>query len=153
LTTESPRAPTRYRSKVDWWLGLILVAVPIVTLASAVALQASDDPEAIYAWIACLAVAAIYVGLLWPVEYELGPSELVIRFGLIRSRVPYAAIRGIVPTRNPLSAPALSLDRLAIDVGGQWPRLISPADRDGFLDGLAARAPHLIRAGDGLEPR
>jgi hypothetical protein len=85
--------------------------------------------------------------------YELGDEALVIRFGLVRSRIRFDRIRGVWPTRSVLASPALSVDRLAIDLGGPIPTTISPADRDAFLADLAARLPHLRREGGSLVRR
>lgn len=143
----------RFPSRVDWWLAALLMALPVIGLASAIALQISGDGGAIVGWLSLLGIGLLYVGVVWPVTYELGGEELVIRFGLVRSRVPYRDMLGVAPTRSPLAAPALSMDRLAIDTGGRMEAIISPDDRDGFLDALEARAPHLVRKGDRLLAR
>lgn len=140
------KAASRYRSKIDWWLG-VLLAVPLVTAAgTAIALQFSGDAGAANgAWVALLGVVALYVVVVWPVVYELTDDAIVVRFGLMRSRITYRSLRGVKPTRSILASPALSLDRLAFDTGGSPAPMISPADRDGFLADLVARAPHLVR--------
>lgn len=140
-----------YRSRVDWWLGLLLVAVPLGALATAIPLTASGDAgAAIVGWAVLAAVIGLYVGIVWPVRYELAEDALVVRFGLVRSRIPYMRIRGAAPTRSILAAPALSMDRLALDTGMSLPLIISPERRDAFLDDLAARVPLLVRDGDRL---
>jgi hypothetical protein len=45
----------------------------------------------------------------------------------------------VVPTRNPLSSPALSLDRLRIEYGQGRAIMISPADKGPFLRALEER--------------
>lgn len=138
----------RHRSKVDWWVALILVAVPLGGVVAAVAGQLSGDAvDAVVGWVALVGIIALYVALVWPIEYELHADALVVRFGVVRSRVPYASMRGVRPSRNLLASPALSADRLAIDTGSRLPILISPSDPDRFFDELAARAPQLVRAG------
>ncbi len=76
---------------------------------------------------------------------------LVIRFGVIRSRVKLGEIREVYPARNPIASPALSLNRFAICTGDGPLKmtLISPADRDGFLAALVANS-GLVREGDRL---
>lgn len=148
------RQSGRFGSRVDWWLGVILAATPLVALGAAVFLQLSGDAVgAMTGWLVLAGTVALYAAVVWPVYYELTDSDLVIRFGLARSRIPYGSIRGVAPTRSILASPALSLDRLAIDTGATLNQMISPADRDGFLDRLAARTPHLVRDGDRLVPR
>lgn len=143
-----------YRSKVDWWMALLLAAVPAISLVVAVALQVSDDSgAAIIGWLTLAGVVVLYVALVWPIEYTLEPDNLVIRFGLVRSRLPYRSIRAVEPSRNPLAAQALSMDRLAIRTEKGLPTLISPMDRDRFLGDLVSRTPQLVRDGDRLRPR
>jgi hypothetical protein len=145
---------TRYRSRVDWWLGLLIVAVPATSVVAALALHADDQHgEALIAWAVLAGVLVLYAALVWPVEYVLERETLVIRFGVIRSRVPYHSIRSVRPSRSLLAAPALSIHRMAIDRGTALPVKISPADASGFLDDLAGRAPHLVRGGNVLTPR
>ena len=62
----------------------------------------------------------------------------------------------MTPTRNPLSSPALSLDRLRVThraSSGERGLLISPADTAGFLAALAEHCPQLVRTSDGLGAR
>jgi uncharacterized membrane protein YdbT with pleckstrin-like domain len=148
------KAVSRYRSKVDWWMG-VLLAVPLVTaVGTAIALQlGSDAGAANRAWMVLFGVVALYVVVVWPVVYELTDDALVVRFGLMRRRIAYRSLRGVNPTRSILASPALSLDRLAIDTGGSLSPTISPADREGFLADLSARTPHLVRDDDRLIAR
>lgn len=89
-----------------------------------------------------LAILALYIGIVWPVEYEVGDGELLIRYGFIRNRIPLEQITRIQPSRNPLASPALSLDRLRLDRRGGGYVLISPADRGGFVRAIVEGAPH-----------
>ncbi len=139
-----------FPSKVDWWLGAILVAAPLLTLVTGVSVWVTHHD--VLGFLPFVFISLIYGGLVIPIRYELGDDAVIIRFGLLRSRVPYASIRAVRPTRNPLSSPALSLDRLHLDAGSALGPNISPADRSGFLDALAQRVPHLRRSGDALLP-
>jgi hypothetical protein len=141
-----------WKSKVDWWLGVLLAMMPVVTLAGAIAAYSSGAGIAV-AVVPVVIVGAITGLFLFPLYYELTGSALVIRFGVFRSKIPYESIRQVVPTRNPLSSPALSLDRLHIDTGNPLGPNISPAERSAFLDALVARTPGLRRDGDRLVPR
>ncbi len=144
-------AAPRYPSKVDLWLGVILAAAPLVSVtASALALWHGAGPLAL---LPTAILALVYFGAVFPLYYELEDHALVIRAGLLRSRIPYEQIRAVRPTRNPLSSPALSLDRLHVDAGSALGPNISPADREGFLSALLSRAPQLHRVGDALVRR
>lgn len=133
----------RYPSAVDRWLGVVLAGGPLVAIGvSALAVIDGEAPL----WTLVLPVVtfvALYGLLVFPLYYELEEKTLLIRFGVIRSRVPYTKIRQVVPTNNPLSSPALSLKRLHIDAGNALGPNISPANRAGFLTELAKHCPHL----------
>jgi hypothetical protein len=145
---------SRYRSKIDWWLGVLLVVPLVAAVGTAISLQLDGDSGAAAGgWVILLGVVTLYVVVVWPVAYELTDDAIVVRFGLLRWRIAYRSLRGVTPTRSILAGPALSLDRLAIDVGSPPTRMISPADRDGFLTDLAERAPHLVRDEDRLIAR
>jgi hypothetical protein len=96
-------------------------------------------------------VAALYVGLLFPIRYGINDTHLIVRHGLCRYRIPLADISEVQPTRNPLSSPALSLDRLRIQFGQGFFKgvMISPAERDRFLNDPAERT-GMKREGDRL---
>jgi hypothetical protein len=98
-----------------------------------------------------LLVLGIYFGLVFPMRYGLDDTHLVVRFGVCRQRIPLAAITEVKPTHNPLSSPALSLDRLHVRFGqGVFKAvMISPTDRNRFLDELAQKT-GLQREGDRL---
>jgi len=132
-----------FRSKIDWWLGIILVLLPVVTLFSLLATVISDGfTAAIPGLFSVAMVAAIYGLLLIPIRYGVSQDELIVRFGVVRHRIPLGTIAEVRPTHNPLSSPALSLDRLAIVTtpGAATGAMISPDDRETFLITLAARA-------------
>ena len=143
-----------YRSKVDWWVAVLLVVGPLAALAGmAVTLRSGQGFAVLVALFGPALFAAIYVGLVFPMRYGIDGESLVVRFGLVRVRIGLAEITEVRPTRNPLSSPALSLDRLAISTGEASSRrtraLISPAARGEFLTELADRA-RLRRDGDRL---
>ena len=48
-------------------------------------------------------------------------------------KIPVADIVGVTPSRNPLSSPALSMDRLNISYGKRKFILVSPEDKAGFI--------------------
>jgi hypothetical protein len=147
-------AASRYPSKIDWWLGVLLVVPLAAALGTAIALQLGGEAgSAIVGWLALLGVVALYVVVVWPVAYELTGDAIVVRFGLMRWRIAYRSIREVKPTRSLLASPALSLDRIVIDTDGSLAPMISPADRDGFLTDLTARVPHLVHDGDRLLAR
>lgn len=145
---------TSYESKIDAWVAVAIAIGPVTALAVAIGGSVSGDPgAAVVGWLVVVGVAALYVLVVWPIAYELHPTELVVRFGRMRARVAYGDIVGVTPSRSLVAGPSYSMDRLAIHRGGVgMPVLVSPAGRDRFLADLAMRAPHLRREGDRLVP-
>ena len=81
----------------------------------------------------------------WLRSYEKRSQFVAVSDGPIRWRVRLDSIEEVVPTRNPLSSPALSLDRLRIRYSGsRMGIMISPENKAIFMQDLAARV-------DGLE--
>lgn len=87
--------------------------------------------------VAAFSVLVFGVAVI-PCIYTLAADHLLVRSGLIRQRIPYRAIDDIAPSRNPLSAPALSLDRVRIAAGNDS-TLVSPKDKAGFIKELSRR--------------
>jgi len=142
---------TVFPSKVDGWLGILLAAVPIGGMGALIPLIISGDTAGIVVGAIALGfIILLYWGLIVPMRYTVRADHIEIRFGAVRSRVPYSKIEGIVPTRSPISSPALSLDRLHIQASSAMGPNISPADKAGFLQAVADRAPHLKVEGDKL---
>ncbi len=145
---------SRFTSKVDAWVAVAIAIGPVAALAAAIGGSSSEAPgAAIAGWLMVVGVAALYVLVVWPIAYELHPTELVVRFGRMRTRLAYADIRGVKPSRSLVAGPSYSTDRLAIDHGSRGlPVLVSPVSRDRFLADLAMRTPHLRRDGERLVP-
>ncbi|MDY6982470.1 MAG: PH domain-containing protein [Pseudomonadota bacterium] len=87
--------------------------------------------------IPALLALGLPLWLLFSTGYTLDATELRVKSGPFSWKVPLAGIHSVKPTRNPLSSPALSLDRLKIEHARGW-LMISPADKEGFLRELEA---------------
>jgi hypothetical protein len=135
-----------YRSKVDWWIALLLAVAVLTPVISGYVKGAKGQgaPSLI-----SLLAGGVILALVWPTRYTINSSELKIRSGVLRWKIPLSSIVRVHPTSNPLSSPALSLDRLQIDKHDGGKILISPKDKDGFLNELATRT-GLRRLGDRL---
>lgn len=136
----SPDTPTRFRSKVDTWLVLLVLATGLLALSTSFPLIARGAPGAMPI---AASVFAVVVGLpAWLIaatHYTFVGNELCIRSGPLQWHIPVGQIHEVTPTRSFLSGPALSMDRLRIDYGRYQSILVSPADRPGFLRELDAR--------------
>ncbi|MGH9814348.1 MAG: PH domain-containing protein [Candidatus Acidiferrales bacterium] len=127
-----------YRSKVDAWIALLVGGGALVSVFVGAMLLWQGQR---LGWLVMLLMPGLLRLLAWPIDYEITEAELIIRAGVLRWRIPLAAIVNVEPTRNPLSSPAWSLDRLRV----RWRRgarirwiQISPEDKLAFLLELAA---------------
>ncbi len=141
-----------FPTKIDWWIGLAMCIPPVSsTIVIVNALRNHEAGAFRVGLISAAVVLLIYGGLVFPIRYGISKKELVVRFGLFRSRIDLTKIQKVEPSLNPLSAPALSLSRLDVKTGEGFfeSTLVSPADRDGFLKLLSERT-GLLREGDVL---
>jgi len=97
----------------------------------------------------CAAVVLGLLTILYATYYIIIGDRLVAHCGPFKQSVLLQDIEEVVPSHNPLSSPALSLDRLHVRCRGSvFGLLISPRDKQGFLADLVARAPQLRIDGD-----
>ena len=129
----------KYRTKVDVGLAMgIGVFLGLGWMAAYLAIGRSY----FFGW-PLLAVVVGVLALVLPVSYRLTETELVVRSGLLRWRIPFDAIQEVHPTSNPLSSPAWSLDRLGRSLIG----LVQ------FLDDLNAARVDLFLYREGADTR
>ena len=132
-----------FKSKVDRWLKALVFGIPIVVLAVPVMMAARNGkPQPIIpALLVVIIIIAFNSWLFRTTDYRIENGTLHIRSAFIHWTVEIREIVSIVPTRNPLSSPALSLDRLQINYrknGRARMILVSPEDKRGFIDALRA---------------
>ena len=131
-------ARKRFNSKIDRWLLYLLVAVIVfeVVVLGAAASQVGDPWAAVGLLATALLLIALIGGCLLWTHYTVDGNALRIVCGPFRWKVAIDQIESVKATRNPLSSPALSLDRLQIRYGPRRRIMISPADRAGFLKAI-----------------
>jgi len=76
--------------------------------------------------------------------YVVTEKVLKVKGGIFNWTIPIEDIEVIAESKNPLSAPALSLDRLQITYGKSKFILISPKDKALFLNHLRKLKPDII---------
>lgn len=157
MTNRNPRSTPasqgpRFAAKRDWWVTLLLwvTVATLVWTSWTVLRDPASGPAARVGMLATSVGAVAFVlWILYGTYYGFGDGELYARSGPFRWRVRLDSIDEVRPSKNPLSAPAPSLDRLAVRYrNGRRLLLISPADKAAFLRALVARAPQLRLEGD-----
>lgn len=133
-----------FRSVWDWTTYTILAATSAICFI----------PALIECDLTSLAVGAVIVLIIiftfLSTSYRIKGDTLIVRCALKSRKYPISKIAKIRPTRSILSAPALSMKhRIAITFTDRkvtrsfMPLVISPADRQDFLDMLTAINPHI----------
>lgn len=136
---------TVYPSRVDWWLAMLLIGAPVLVVACGLHILTQSIGAGAILIVSGLAIGALIAALAYPCVYSLTDDHLTIRAGLLHETLPLQRIRAVAPSSNPLSAPALSLQRIKLTLDDGC-RLISPRDRDAFMADLEARRRHLPAA-------
>ncbi len=138
-----------FTSKVDAWLIAIGpfggIAAAAVALPLAFQSRATLDLTVLAAVVALTMILPAW--LLLDTNYTLTVDELLIRSGPFRWRIALSEVREVFPTRSWLSSPALSLDRLHIGYGAGRSILVSPREKQRFIDSLRQRCPTVLVTG------
>jgi hypothetical protein len=133
--------PRQFASKIDWWLAVLLIA-PVVLVGALLLAGLSSF------WVLAVTLApqALVIWILARTFYVVAEDALLVRSGPFRWSIPLESIRALSATRNPLSSPALSLDRIAVEhTGGRL--MVSPRNRAGFVRAVVALAPAVSVSG------
>ena len=125
-----------FKSAVDWWYYLVVVVVTIVTLFVILPPLASGQLSIPLGVAIIILSVGLPVWLLLSTSYRVETDSMLINSGPFSWTIPLAEIQSIEPSRSPLSSPALSLDRLEIQYGSGKSVLVSPVDREAFLDAV-----------------
>ena len=128
----------KFDSKIDTWLLVILVGVVIVSSISVASALAIGGRELWWALLPATLGVGLPAWVFLSTNYTIAGDVLIIRGGPFRWKIDIDSITSITPTSNPLSSPALSLDRLRIEYAKGRAIMISPKDREEFLAELEA---------------
>ena len=154
-----------YPAKCDWWIACLVVPTSLVAIGIGVFMpyltvtQAMPPIPGLLGTVLPLGVGWLLLWMFWGTSYEIGETELVNRLGPFRFRVPLDAIEEVVSTTGFRLVVGLglawSLDMLHVKyrkASGRraWPVSISPQDKAGFLQELAAAVPALKIVEDGF---
>ncbi|MEL4105635.1 PH domain-containing protein [Oscillospiraceae bacterium WX1] len=140
----------RVKSAVDTWYKVIIFAV-IAILIAAIVLKAIVQPSDILGLVidgtAFILLGGLLLWMLCGTYYELRADDLYCRSGPFFEKIRYDKIKYLGLTENFLSSMALSSERIEIRQHGRGyitgTTMISPENREDFLEKLKARCHHL----------
>ncbi|MEP4486821.1 MAG: PH domain-containing protein [Halioglobus sp.] len=126
-----------FRSKTDAWLGAVILCAVGFMIATLVQTGQAAEQQSTLATVAMLVLGCgVPLWMLFGTLYTVTPDQLLIKCGPFRWRVPRNEIHEVIPTRSPLSSPALSLDRLQIKYGNGKSVLVSPKHKSDFMEAI-----------------
>ncbi|WP_395633456.1 PH domain-containing protein [Flavobacterium sp.] len=120
-----------YKSKVDWWLILLIGGILCYPIVDGMMTQE-------------YVLSLVFVGLSLLVFLMFRTVKYKIEGQYLRiwtTKIDIHSIKKVYRTNNPLSSPALSLDRIAIVYNKYDEILISPKDRSAFIAELLSINP------------
>ena len=126
---------TRFSSKVDGWMIPIMIVSVGALIAALVAVLVEETPWPlrVLTVVVVILVTLLLFTIFKSTYYVIVGDTLRIVSGPFKWNIPVADIVGVTPSRNPLSSPALSMDRLKISYGKRKFVLVSPEDKAGFI--------------------
>lgn len=120
-----------YKSKVDWWLIILIGGVFCYPIVDGMMTQE-------YVLSLVFVGLSLLVFLMFrTIQYKIDGHHLRIW----TTKIDIHSIKKVYRTNNPLSSPALSLDRIAIVYNKYDEILISPKDRSAFIAELLSINP------------
>jgi hypothetical protein len=130
---------TKYTSKIDLILLLPLIFIFGGGIAFAIYLQ-------VWIPLIIMLITSFFVAHVFSTTYYIVDSSiLTIRSSyLINMRIDIGNIKEIVETRDAISSPALSFDRLYIKYKEKSDIIVSPKDKEGFIKELLLLNPKII---------
>lgn len=133
----------RFYSKVS----LLLVAIVTVSLFAPlitmffkdITLQSKPLPFAVL-----VVIYGFIMHMFYNTHYTIRENMLYVQSGFIKYRaIDITTIKSVEPSRNPLSSPAPSFDRIKVRYGKWSMILLSPKDKKGFTEALASINPEI----------
>jgi len=133
----------KFRSKIDWWLLLIFI---VITANIVIKIYEANHLYSLASNFPHLLIYSLVIFIIWlPIfntYYVVENNTLVIKSLVFRWKINLNDITQIEPTHNPLSSPALSLDRLKIYYMKNEKIatvMISPKNKEAFLQAINKR--------------
>jgi len=138
----------KFRSKIDWWAYLVFLGWLAANLWFIISYIVNGGLASLIIVIFFTPFSVLIMAPMLLRSYYLfddESKELVIRCGLGKgTRIAYDLLASAERTRNPISSPALSMDRVEVKFKSKSGKfsdtiIISPNDREGFFAELKAR--------------
>jgi hypothetical protein len=127
----------KFKSKIDWWAHFSFAILPATTILMIIFFIIGEAKIILAVTSGFCLLLNIFILPIWvSTYYILGEQELIVKCGFSKQKIAYNSIKSVKETKNPLASSALSLDRIEITFGKVGMVLISPQNKQGFLQQL-----------------
>jgi hypothetical protein len=118
----------RYKSKIGWMLLLVILLLLLAPVYQMLKYAFSMGPIFLF-------LPSLFIGYPFlTTYYEVGNGVLKVKSGFLLNRsIQIKSITKIEATKNPISAPATSLDRLEVFYNKYESVIISPKEKRAFI--------------------
>lgn len=128
----------KFSSEVDTWIALVLFFSVGFSLYMAIMVLLESISLVGILVVAALVLigAALPLWLFISTKYIVNENELTVQSGPFKWKINIQEIKEVKKTRNPLSSPALSLNRLLITYENNKQIMVSPKERALFIESI-----------------
>ena len=128
----------RYKSKIGWILVVVILLLLLAPILQLLKHTLSIGPI-------LLLLPALFIGYIFiSTYYEVGNGVLGVKSGFLLNRsIPISSITKIEATKNLISAPATSFDRLEVFYNTYESVIISPKEKRAFIAHLKQLNPEI----------
>jgi hypothetical protein len=123
-----------YRSKIDWWLILIILGIFSYPIVEGIMTKQYGLS------ITMISILFFIFWMFSKIKYVIDGTILIVWW----IKIDIHSIKRIYKTNNPMSSPALSLDRIALVYNKYDEVLISPKLKKQFVDELLKINPSIV---------
>ena len=128
---------SRFYSKVDWWLWIILGFSIIYEILAIIKLPS------VLSNIIGIIVIVFISWILFGTHYEFNEDYLLIRSGPSKEKIFYKDIKRISSKKSVVASSCLSTDRIEIICNGRFGGYVSPKDKEQFIEILKSKCINL----------
>ncbi|WP_186673837.1 PH domain-containing protein [Sporosarcina sp. BP05] len=137
-----------FPSKKDIWLAFIIWGV---ILSIILVYIFGGEPigwqiityKSVLGYIMSLLIIGLLLWLWFGTGYKVEEGFIKIRYGPFRNTVKIEEVKKLSATKNPLAAPALSIDRIEILHGKYNMAIVSPKNKTDFIRILVTENPDI----------
>ena len=126
-----------FKSKIDnWVLVCLLLSVSACLMGASVPLTVGGIANYVFAAIILIAGAGFPIWIYVSTRYIVSGDDLKIISGPFTWNIPIQSIISLQETQTAATSPALSFDRLEITYGEDKVIIVSPVDKEKFIQKL-----------------